>query len=157
MCLLIFNQIFYLASHQFILTFIPSLSYLYIRRRWAFLCVCVLLHGDDTFPIDDVFPRDEKAYNDEIIRAVGDAIEAGYRHFDGASFYANEVEVGQAIRQKMDDAIIDRKDLFIVSKVNREIIYLGHGCICCLRVFLYFLCGNRGKRADLLLFRNDRR
>ncbi|EFX89980.1 hypothetical protein DAPPUDRAFT_300058 [Daphnia pulex] len=57
------------------------------------------------------------AYNDEIIRAVGDAIEAGYRHFDGASFYANEVEVGRAVRQKIDDAIIDRKDLFIVSKL----------------------------------------
>ncbi|EFX88431.1 hypothetical protein DAPPUDRAFT_230297 [Daphnia pulex] len=58
-----------------------------------------------------------KAYKDEIIRAVGDAIEVGYRHIDGAPIYGNEVEVGQAIRQKMDDAIIDRKDLFIVSKL----------------------------------------
>lgn len=62
--------------------------------------------------------RHKKAYNDEIIRAVGDAIEAGYRHFDGASFYANEVEVGRAIRQKMKDEIVDRKDLFVVSKVK---------------------------------------
>lgn len=56
-------------------------------------------------------------HHDEIIRAVGDAIEAGYRHFDGASFYANEIEVGQAIRQKMEDGAVDRKDLFIVSKL----------------------------------------
>ncbi len=81
-----------------------------------------MLHGDDTFSIDGVYPRDKsKAYKDEIIRAVGDAIEVGYRHFDGGPIYGNEVEVGQAIRQKIDDAIIDRKDLFIVSKVNREI------------------------------------
>lgn len=58
-----------------------------------------------------------KAYNDEIIRAVGDAIEAGYRHFDGALFYANEVEVGQAIRQKINEKVVTRQELFIVSKV----------------------------------------
>ena len=76
-----------------------------------------------------------QAYKDEILRAVGDAIEVGYRHIDGAPIYGNEVEVGQAIRKKIDDAIIDRKDLFIVSKVNRSkyeyvmaVVYVVHVC-----------------------------
>lgn len=59
-----------------------------------------------------------KAYNEEIIRAVGDAIEAGYRHFDGAFFYANEIEVGKAIREKIEAKVVERKDLFVVSKVR---------------------------------------
>ena len=46
-----------------------------------------------------------------------DAIDAGYRHFDGAMFYANEIQVGQAIKAKIDDGTVQRKDLFIVSKV----------------------------------------
>lgn len=92
-------------------------------------------------------PR-QKAYHDEIIRAVGDAIEAGYRHFDGAAFYANESEVGRAIGQKMTDGVVDRKDLFIVSKVNTNRSWR----ICMLRHLLYvFPTRESAKRHDLLL------
>ena len=38
---------------------------------------------------------------------------AGYRHFDTAQAYANEKEVGEAIRESG----IDRKEFFITSKV----------------------------------------
>ena len=41
------------------------------------------------------------------------AIKAGYRHFDIAQAYANEKEVGEAIRESR----IDRKGFFITSKV----------------------------------------
>ena len=58
-----------------------------------------------------------QAYNEEIINAVHNAINAGYRHFDGAMFYANEPQVGEAIRVKIDDGSVQRKHLFIVSKV----------------------------------------
>jgi hypothetical protein len=140
---------FYLASHLFTPTLIPSLLLSVFAGAGRF----VLLHGDDTFSIDGVYPRDKsKAYKDEIIRAVGDAIEVGYRHFDGGPIYGNEVEVGQAIRQKIDDAIIDRKDLFIVSKVNREIcaswVYVIDVCSC------YFRCRNREIGLPKIVFRN---
>ena len=46
--------------------------------------------------------------------AVAAAIEAGYRMIDTAEAYGNEKEVGEGIRQSG----IDRKELFLVTKVN---------------------------------------
>ncbi|SDE02749.1 Aldo/keto reductase [Paenibacillus sp. UNCCL117] len=50
---------------------------------------------------------------DEVIRAVTDALEAGYRSVDTAAVYGNEAGVGQAIRQSG----IPRDDIFITTKV----------------------------------------
>ena len=46
--------------------------------------------------------------------AVATAIENGYRMIDTAEAYGNEKEVGEGIRQSG----IDRKELFLVTKVN---------------------------------------
>nr|WP_253293549.1 aldo/keto reductase [Kineothrix sp. MSJ-39] len=46
--------------------------------------------------------------------AVADAIKTGYRMIDTAQAYGNEKEVGEGIRLSG----IDRKDLFLVTKVN---------------------------------------
>ncbi|XP_070612415.1 aldo-keto reductase family 1 member D1 [Erythrolamprus reginae] len=45
------------------------------------------------------------------------AIEAGYRHIDGAFVYHNEHEVGQAIREKIEDGTIKREDIFYCGKL----------------------------------------
>lgn len=50
---------------------------------------------------------------DEVVNAVKDALNHGYRHIDTASIYKNENGVGQGIKQSG----VDRKDIFVVSKV----------------------------------------
>lgn len=54
-----------------------------------------------------------KTPNEEIKNAVKWAIDAGYRHIDTAAFYQNEDGLGQALKSLS----IERKDLFITSKV----------------------------------------
>jgi 2,5-diketo-D-gluconate reductase A len=51
---------------------------------------------------------------DEIYRAVKDI---GYRMIDTASFYKNEECVGKAIAQLIEDKVVERKDLYVLSKV----------------------------------------
>lgn len=46
---------------------------------------------------------------------ITDALEAGYRHFDCATIYRNEDKIGNALHSSG----IDRKDLFLTSKVWR--------------------------------------
>uniref|UniRef100_A0A5F9CTH1 NADP-dependent oxidoreductase domain-containing protein n=1 Tax=Oryctolagus cuniculus TaxID=9986 RepID=A0A5F9CTH1_RABIT len=53
----------------------------------------------------------------ECLEATKLAIDAGYRHFDSASVYHNEEEIGQAIRSKIAEGIVERKDIFYTSKL----------------------------------------
>uniref|UniRef100_A0A8C5Q9T0 Rho crystallin n=1 Tax=Leptobrachium leishanense TaxID=445787 RepID=A0A8C5Q9T0_9ANUR len=45
------------------------------------------------------------------------AIEIGYRHIDSAFIYGNEAEVGRAIRAKIADGTVKRKDIFYTGKL----------------------------------------
>lgn len=53
----------------------------------------------------------------EVRKAVFWAIEAGYRHIDGAAIYQNEKEVGQGVADAIEAGLVKRKDLFITSKL----------------------------------------
>ena len=46
-------------------------------------------------------------------QTISDALDAGYRYIDTASFYRNEEEIGEAV----EESGIKREELFICSKV----------------------------------------
>jgi 2,5-diketo-D-gluconate reductase A len=50
----------------------------------------------------------------DTAKAVGIALDTGYRHIDTAEMYGNEKEVGEAVRASG----IDRSQVFVTSKLN---------------------------------------
>ncbi|THD22614.1 Aldo-keto reductase [Fasciola hepatica] len=55
--------------------------------------------------------------SDKVKAAVLSALEAGYRHIDGAFVYGNEQAVGEALKDGMKRLNLRREDVFITSKV----------------------------------------
>lgn len=60
--------------------------------------------------------------HEELEKAIEQALECGYRHFDTASYYQNEHILGKVLRRWLDTGRVKREDLFIVTKVDRESI-----------------------------------
>ena len=58
-----------------------------------------------------------KAAPGAVGAAVREAIRLGYRHIDCASVYANEPEVGEAIRGAIEAGEVRREELWITSKL----------------------------------------
>ena len=51
------------------------------------------------------------------ISATRGALEAGFRHFDGAERYRNEHEVGEALEAGLAAGGIAREDIFVTTKL----------------------------------------
>jgi methylglyoxal/glyoxal reductase len=62
---------------------------------------------------------------DEGEQVIAEAIAAGYRHFDGASFYANEGVLGRALSKSG----IPREEFFIASKVWNDAVKGGREAV----------------------------
>ncbi|MFP4975445.1 aldo/keto reductase [Paenibacillus sp. CN-4] len=60
----------------------------------------------------------------DLVEAVKSAVKAGYRSIDTAAIYENEAGVGQGIREALAQNGLDRKELFVTSKVwNADLGY----------------------------------
>lgn len=53
----------------------------------------------------------------EVGRAIEEAIDLGYRHFDCAWIYQNEAEIGRAFQRVFARGDVTREDLWITSKL----------------------------------------
>lgn len=58
-----------------------------------------------------------KIPNETCAQQVYNAISVGYRLFDGAQDYGNEQEVGRGIRKAIQDGLVKREDVCVVSKL----------------------------------------
>lgn len=56
-------------------------------------------------------------HGDECINSVKSALSNGVRLIDTASAYGNEEEIGQAIREAIDEGIVKREDIFVITKI----------------------------------------
>ena len=71
----------------------------------------VTLPGEVTMPLVGFGTwqlRGRRAYE-----AVRYALDVGYRHFDTATMYGNEAELGRALR----DSGLDREEIFVTTKL----------------------------------------
>lgn len=58
-----------------------------------------------------------KATGEEVKNAIKDAVHAGMRHIDTATIYGNETEIGEALSDLFSEGVVERKDVFITSKL----------------------------------------
>ena len=56
-------------------------------------------------------------HGDGCIDSVKSALSNGVRLIDTASAYGNEEEIGQAIREAINEGIIQREDIFVTTKI----------------------------------------
>lgn len=57
---------------------------------------------------------------DECEACILEAIKAGYRLFDTAADFDNEVAVGKALKKAVDQGLVRREELFITTKLSIE-------------------------------------
>lgn len=70
-----------------------------------------------TIPVIGLGTYAPKETEEDVITAVKAAVRIGYRHIDCAAIYRNERAVGHAIKELIVEGIIERKDLFVISKL----------------------------------------
>lgn len=66
--------------------------------------------GMGTFGSDRFTPE-------QVSNAVAGAIRCGYRMFDCAACYGNEDQIGEVFKAAFEEGVVERKELFIMTKV----------------------------------------
>lgn len=86
-----------------------------IRAEFNFETRTVMLNSGYDMPINGIGTY--SLHDDECVNAVKTALSNGVRLIDTASAYGNEEEVGQAIREAIEEGIIQREDVFVITKL----------------------------------------
>ncbi|KAJ8704709.1 hypothetical protein PYW07_011897 [Mythimna separata] len=55
----------------------------------------------------------DKQHRDLVLKAI----DLGYRHFDTASIYNTEDEIGEAVEMKIAERVVTREDVFVTTKL----------------------------------------
>ena len=58
-----------------------------------------------------------KIPQEDTAATVVEAVRAGYRHFDSAADYGNEVQTGEGLAQAMSEGLVKRDELWVTSKL----------------------------------------
>ncbi len=59
----------------------------------------------------------DRVSHEDVSEAAAGAIRCGYRLFDCAACYGNETQIGTVFQEAFQEKAVERKDLFIMSKV----------------------------------------
>ena len=86
-----------------------------MKAEFNFETKTVMLNSGYEMPINGLGTY--SLHGDECINSVKSALESGVRLIDTASAYGNEEEVGQAIREAIDEGLIQREDVFVTTKI----------------------------------------
>ena len=86
-----------------------------MNTEFDFETKTVMLNSGYKMPINGLGTY--SLHGDECINSVRSALESGVRLIDTASAYGNEEEIGQAIREAIDEGLIEREELFVITKI----------------------------------------
>ena len=86
-----------------------------VKAEFDFETKTVMLNSGYEMPINGLGTY--SLHGDECINSVKSALSDGVRLIDTASAYGNEEEIGQAVREAIDEGIIRREDIFVVTKI----------------------------------------
>lgn len=76
------------------------------------------LYGGEKIPCMGIGTFGSDKYGAEAVsQAVYGAVKYGYRLIDCASVYQNEKEIGEVLERLLAEKVVERKELFITSKV----------------------------------------
>lgn len=86
-----------------------------VKAEFDFERRTVMLNSGYEMPVNGLGTY--SLHGDECINSVKSALSNGVRLIDTASAYGNEEEIGQAIREAIDEGIIQREDIFVTTKI----------------------------------------
>ena len=86
-----------------------------VKAEFDFERRTVMLNSGYEMPVNGLGTY--SLHGDKCINAVKSALSNGVRLIDTASAYGNEEEIGQAIREAIDEGIVQREDIFVATKI----------------------------------------